>query len=123
MTALASLRRRDGASFPSGRAPAIDLSPLVGNWVNTETRSHWIARVVVRDDSGTLLIHPFGQGGDWGERPATMVCATGVTSAEGAAWVADFSNSRIEAMVHGGLLVLVAFTGSRFTREFFRRSS
>ena len=100
----------------------MDLSPLLGKWVNTETRSQWIAHVEVREDAGALLVHPYGHGGDWGERPATMVCASSVTSREGAAWVADFPNSRIESMVHGGLLVLVAFTGRRFTREFFRRS-
>ena len=101
---------------------ALDLSPLVGNWVNTETRSQWIARIEVRDGNGTLLVHPFGRA-DWGERPASAVYAARVTSGEGAAWIADFSESRVEALLNSGLLVLVAHDGRRFMREFFRRAS
>ena len=97
------------------------LSPLVGSWVNTETRSQWIARIEVRDDNGTLRVRPFGKS-DWGERPATAVYAAGVASTEGAAWIADFSESRVEALVNSGLLVVVAHDGRRFMREFFRRS-
>jgi hypothetical protein len=100
----------------------MDLSPLVGNWVNTETRSEWIARIEVRDDNGRLFVHPIGKA-DWEERPATAVYAAGITSTEGAAWIADFSQSRVEALLNSGLLVLVAHDGRRFTREFFRRSS
>ena len=100
----------------------LDLSPLVADWVNTDSRSQWIARIKVRDDNGTLRVHPFGRA-DWGEQPATAVYAARVTSGEGAAWIADFSDSRVEALLNSGLLVLVAHDGRRFMREFFRRTS
>lgn len=121
MTALASLRRRDRVLHPSGIAPPIDVSPLVGTWINTETRWQWLSRIEIREDNGGVLVRAHGAA-EWDETRATIVCAGG--------FVAEFSlpgmQTKIMAMVHQGLLVLVAFNDfrdgtSRFAREFFRQ--
>lgn len=124
MTALAAVRRRDRVSPAAGGTPEIDLSPLIGTWINTESRSRTISRIEVRRENGTLLIGP----DDWGAVPASMVCATAVTSTEAGGYIADFSSqAQLQATLNQGLLVVVVFSrtraGGRVTREFFRRQT
>lgn len=130
------MRRRDRVTVPPDRRPSIDLSPLCGVWINTETRSTWLSRIEVRDERGTLIVHPFGGLGgsphDWGEGRAEMVCATGVTSHEGGGFVANLSlellDAQLQANLSQGLLIVATFSHirdgasvrGRVTREYFR---
>src|SRR5688500_13087197 len=74
-----ALRARDRMTQPD-RISSIDLSPLAGSWINTETRRRWLSAIDVRVEGGHLRIHPWGgdapSPADWGEREAEMVCAT-----------------------------------------------
>jgi hypothetical protein len=120
------------------RISPIDLSPLAGSWINTETRRRWLSAIDVRVEGGHLRIHPWGgdapSPADWGEREAEMVCATAIDSAEGGGCVATFPLDSMETELHAtlnqGLLVVVAFNRTQdaaaapgmVTREFFRRA-
>ena len=99
----------------------MDLSPLVGQWINTETRRPDISAISVRRENGTVLVAP----DNWAESPASMICATAITSAEAGGYVADFASKQLQATLNQGLLVVVVFDreSRRVTREFFRRSS
>ena len=137
MSSLQAFRLRDRTTAADGVAPSIDPAPLVGSWVNTETRSRWLSRIQVRAEGQNLRVHAFGGDGrspaDWGEREADLVCATAIDSSEGGGYVATFPlesmESELQATLNQGLLVVVAFNRIRHgaaapgcvTREFFRR--
>jgi hypothetical protein len=137
MSALQAFRLRDRTSAAGGVAPSIDLTPLLGSWVNTETRSPWLATIHVRAEGPRLRIHPLGGSdpspADWGEREADVVCTTAIDSSEGGGYVATFAmdsmDSELQATLNQGLLVVVAFNRmhdganapGRVAREFFHR--
>ena len=137
MSAPQAFRARDRVDNPRPAA-SIDLSPLAGSWINTETRRRWIAALDLRVDGGRLRLHPWGGDApapvDWGEREAEMVCATAIDSSEGGGCMATFPFQSMESELHAtlnqGLLVVVAFNRTAdpktapglVTREFFRRA-
>jgi hypothetical protein len=137
VSSLQAFRLRDRTTAADGVAPSIDPAPLIGSWVNTETRSRWLSRIQVRADGERLRVHAFGGDGrspaDWGEREADVLCATAIDSNEGGGYVATFPlesmDSELQATLNQGLLVVVAFNRIRegtaapgcVTREFFRR--
>lgn len=138
MTSLQALRARDRAALRNRLPQAVDLSPLAGSWVNTESRRRWLAAIEMRVDGGRLHIHPFGgdrpSPADWGEREAEMVCAAAIDSTEGGGCVATFPfdsmESELQATLNQGLLVVVTFNHTQdpasspglVAREFFRRA-
>ena len=137
MSSLQAFRLRDRTTAADRVVPSIDLTPLLGSWVNTETRSPWLATIHVRADGPRLRIHPIGGSdpspADWGEREADVVCTTAIDSSEGGGYVATFAmesmETEIQATLNQGLLVVVAFNRvhdsamapGRVTREFFHR--
>jgi hypothetical protein len=137
VSASQALRARDRIA-PGAARPAIDLSPLAGSWINTETRRRWLASIDVRVDGPRLRLHPRGgdepSPRDWGEREAEIVCAAGIDSSEGGGCVATFPFRTMVAELHAtlnqGLLVVVAFNRmddpdrapGLVAREFFRRA-
>ena len=138
MSSLQALRARDRAGAPGPAAEPLDLTPLAGSWINTETRRRWLATLDVRVDGKRLRIHPRGgdapSPADWGEREAEVVCATAIDSREAGGCVATFPLPSMESELHAtlnqGLLVVVAFNRTddpaaapgSVTREFFRRA-
>jgi hypothetical protein len=137
VSTLQALRLRDRTTRQGGLSSSIDLSPLAGSWINTETRRPWLSSIEVRVDADRLRIHPRGgdapSPADWGEREADLVCATAIDSTEAGGYVATFPlesmETEIQATLNQGLLVVVAFNRGRdaasapgrVTREFFRR--
>ena len=137
MSSLQAFRLRDRTTAADGTAPSIDPTPLLGSWVNTETRSSWLSAIHVRADGPHLRIHPIGGGdgspADWGESEADLVCTTAIDSSEGGGYVATFVMesmvTELQATLNQGLLVVVAFNRmrdsamapGRVTREFFHR--
>jgi hypothetical protein len=130
-----ALRARDRPAPASG---PLDLTPLAGTWVNTETRRRWLAAIDVRVDGGQLRLHPRGgdapSPADWGERAAEVVCAGAIDATDAGGCVATFPldamDSELHATLNQGLLVVVAFNRTHdpaaapglVTREFFRRA-
>jgi len=99
----------------------IDPAPLVGTWVNFDTASRGLARVVVSGDgaggSGNLRVRAFGAGSpapvDWGE-VAGEPFADGVTlqAAVGFTAVYGFGGMRVmlASYLNKRLLVVDAYT-------------
>lgn len=126
---------------PEGRrGGAVDPSPLVGTWLNTDRFSPGIVRVVLATTATTatadigLTVHAFGAGSpepiDWGTVPA-QVYADGVASTAPAGFSAgyDFGFLRVslQGKMNRGVLVLALFNEFRdqsgraswFNREFY----
>lgn len=138
MSSPQALRARDRVTSHDRAAGPIDLTPLAGSWINTETRRRWFAALDMRVENGRLRIHPRGgdapSPADWGERDAEVVCATAIDSREAGGCVATFPLDSMETELHAtlnqGLLVVVAFNRTddpagapgSVTREFFRRA-
>ena len=66
MEPLRISRRRDLPEAGPRPLAAMDLSPLVGTWVNFDRTSRGIARLELADRDGELAVRVFGIE-DWGE--------------------------------------------------------
>lgn len=69
MEPLRISRRRDLPEAGPRSLGAVDLSPLVGTWVNFDAASRGIARLELADRDGELTVRVFGIE-NWGEIPA-----------------------------------------------------
>jgi hypothetical protein len=117
---------------------AVDGSPIVGHWINTNLSTPGIARVVVTSRDGNLSIRVFAASGhaphEWGDADVEVVYSNGVTSQAAMAFVATYDfgylQTRVEANLSLGLLVVATFNTFRddsgrfnfFAREFFYRA-
>lgn len=125
-----------------GREPprgGLDLSELVGTWVNTDRGSSGgTLRYEVSQRDGRLFLRGFGvgeRGGeayDWGETEATPLAQSVI---EARAWAFNcrfdfgFSSTEVAAYTKEGILIAASFSqfsdGSNradyWTREFFYR--
>jgi hypothetical protein len=116
---------------------AIDIVPFLGTWVNTNTKSKGISRVVVGRAGDGLTVDVFGacdgSPRDWGEVKVDFVYAKSAGSQEPMAFSArydfGFMETRLEANLSLGLLVIAGLNkfkddsgrSSYFSREFFHR--
>ena len=119
MDALRLADRNVGAD-----APSLDLTPLAGNWTNTETRTQWVRRLDIREDGGQLLVHLEGAQ-PWSARNADAVYAATINGAEATGFRVVFEDTEVQATLNQGLMVLVTFNdgaAKRVTREFFART-
>ena len=119
-------RRADGS---------IDLSPMLGTWINTNTASRGIVKVILSSDDGALAVQAFGacdpEPCDWGRASNVVACAAGPGSQEPMGFTArytfDFLEMRLEANLSRGLLIIASFNtfhddsgrSNFFSREFF----
>ena len=114
---------------------AIDLSPFIGNWVNTKKDTTGFVKLIVTNNDGKLRLRAFGastQPSDWGEVEA-FGFSDSVDSHNGRAFSASYDTGAIEVALQGnlnlGLLVLVTFNrfkdgsgrANYICREFFHR--
>ena len=115
----------------------IDGGALIGNWINSNPDTSSIARVNVFEADGKLRLQAFavGEAGlvDWGTTTAD-VFAAGPASRVGAGFAATFdfgvSETRLQAMIMKGLLVLAQFhlfkddsgRDSYFLREYYAKT-
>jgi hypothetical protein len=127
----------DAGRRPAPRA-ALRLDAMTGDWINTNPESPGIQRVEVSARDEGLAVHPVCAGepapGDWGTVAADALFADGMRSDQGMAWIARSGTasgweSRLQANVNLGLLVLAAFhssprpdRSSYFAREFYRHA-
>ena len=113
----------------------LNLSPLVGNWVNTNPDSSYLVRVVLTEQDGRLVLRGYGANEsapiDWGEVEAVPYAAGTSLMAGGfhAFYNLDGIETHLVANQKLGILVIQSYTRyldgsgrtSHFAREFFHR--
>src|SRR5262249_36178114 len=113
----------------------VDPSPLIGCWINTNTATPGLDRVIVSRRGDDLTIRVTSASGptprEWGDAGVDTVYATGVGATAALALLATydfgFLETRVEANLSLGLLVVATFNTFRdgsgrsnfFGREFF----
>ena len=119
---------------PSVKEP-LDLSPLVGDWVNTKPDSSYLVRLVLTEQDGRLLLRVYGANEpepiDWGEVEAVPYAAGTSTVARG--FHAFYNQEGIERHLVANekqeILVIQSYTRyldgsdrtSHIGREFYHR--
>ena len=129
------VRADERLNADSGAAAEINVTPMLGEWINTNPATRGIVKVVIRRDGDDVYIRVLGASSptpcDWGEAKVDALYATGVQSADPMALTATydfgFLETRLEANLSLGLLVIANFNTFRdgsgranyFSREFF----
>jgi hypothetical protein len=112
------VRARDTAAGPA--VPRVDHTPLLGTWINFDTRTTGISRVELSDRDGSLFVRVFGAGEpepiDWGEAPA-IAFSEDVRSAEAVAFTAeyDLGFERVSLAGYVNRRLLTVEPGTTFT--------
>ena len=108
----------------------VDLSPLVGNWVNSHRDTGWIKRFTISKAGGSFVIHTFGveEPLDWGEARLSAYAEASGELAFYCVYDLGFMDAIFAANRAKGLIVIAAFykfgDGSGrcvFNREFYFR--
>jgi hypothetical protein len=112
----------------------VDVSALLGDWVNSNPETSGIARMSLKDDGGGLVLEVQAVGPEglisWGAAPVEVFAASPSSRvAAGFACVYDFgfAETRLQAMLLKGLAVLAQFHSFKdgsgradfFVREYF----
>lgn len=115
----------------------IDVSPLVGTWFGIKLDESHIARLLIVERDGALVVHPYGTAdaevSDWGEVEAAPHTASGSTTASGFLARGRVGTTRIDliAVENQGVILLQIFTSfhdgsgraNEFAKCYFRRSA
>ena len=113
----------------------LELSSLVGNWVNTKPETDYFVRVVMSEQNGRLMFQGYGANEpdpiDWGEVEAQPYAVGSSLIAGGlhAFYNLDGIETHLVANQKLGILVIQSYTryvdgsgrASHFAREFFHR--
>jgi len=127
-----SFTRADARRRPEGR---IDVSPLLGDWINVNPGTDYLVRLEAAESGGGLRIRAHGSGAagpvDWGEAEATPYASGSGLEAGGfhARYDLGAAETFLAANQKLGILVIQSYTSFRdgsgrpahFAREFFRR--
>lgn len=138
MQLLKYVRAEDQLGAGSAAPAEIDPTPLLGEWINTNTATRGIEQVIISRAADAVFIRVFGAWSpsscDWGEARADVLYSTGVQSSDVMAFSAvydfGFLETRLEANLSLGLLVIANLNTFRdgsgrsnyFSREFFYHS-
>lgn len=114
---------------------AVDPTPFVGNWLNTnDSARHKIARVVMAVKDGVLIVHAYGDCVpdlcDWGEVKATVFAdsiGSHVAMSFSAVYDFGFMETYLQSNIKHGTLVIASCNrfkdgsgrANYYTREFF----
>jgi hypothetical protein len=117
---------------------ALRLNSLPGIWLNTDSGTRGIVKVVTAVNGSELTVRAFGAGDpdliDWGVVEADYIYALSLSSRVAAGFTAryrfDFADIHLQANWNQGLLVLASFTSFKdgssrsnyFSRDFFHRN-
>ena len=138
MQALKYVRAEDQLGAGSAAPAEIDPTPLLGEWINTNTATRGIEKVIITRRGDDVFIRVVGAWSpsplDWGEARADVLYSTGVQSSDVMAFSAvydfGFLETRLEGNLSLGLLVIANLNTFRdgsvrsnyFSREFFYHS-
>ncbi len=114
----------------------LNLSPLVGDWINLQGHSRYIVRTTLRSQDTSLLIRSYGANTpepiDWGEIEALPYVMGQALVANGFSTCYELDGVRVNLAANQKLGILVIYSyvsyhdGSgripHHTRDFFRRS-
>ena len=118
----------------AAKAGPLDLSALLGTWVNSNPETNGIARLVIAESGGnlTLQVYAIGPDGliDWGTTNVNVFTSS-PSSRVGAGFTClydfGFAETRLQGMIVKGLTVLAQFHSFKdesrrmdyFVREYF----
>ena len=127
-----SKMRADGRQLVEGES---DLSPLLGDWVNSNPQTDYISKLSVARQNGALVVHIYGANSpepiDWGEAKAIAYVTGGTLDIIG--FHARYDFGEIETFLAAnqklGILVIQSYTSfkdtsgrmNHFAREFFHQ--
>jgi hypothetical protein len=114
-----------------------DVSRLVGTWFGIKLDENRFAKLVIIEEGGRLLIHPYGSPDsevpDWGQVEATPHVDSGSTTATGFQAHCRLGAARVEFVVveNQGVLLVQTFTSfqddsgrpNEFGKAYYRRSA
>jgi len=125
---------RDCVETGANTNDPIDLSPFTGMWINSNSETSGIAKVLMSDNKGALSVRAYGIGPegliDWGTAEAT-VFTSGPSSRTCAGFSClfdfGFGETLLQGLLAKGLLVLAQFhtfkddsnRAAYFTREYY----
>src|SRR5689334_15576114 len=129
-------RANDNHGMGAGSTPPLDLTGIVGSWFNTNHETREIARLMVGEHDGMLVLNIEGAGlGErisWPETPA-LPYGEGPGTAEAAGFEAHrdfgFMETHLAANLKYGVMVIQSYNRFKdgsgrppyFTREFFHQ--
>jgi hypothetical protein len=137
MESLQYVKPEDRVQPPAttGNGQALQLDRLLGIWLNTNSSSQGIVKIMIEARGPALIVRALGAGDpspcDWGETQAEHIYANSISSNLAAGFTAwyhsDFSATHLQANWNQGLLVLASLTSFKdgsnrsnyFSREFF----
>ncbi len=116
LTPLEVLPHKPAAGAVAVALAPINPTPLLGNWVNVNTKTPNLAKTIITEKGTTTMVHLYGAcvptPCDWGVVPA-MIYAAGVsnTTAEGFTAVYKFSFKDVIVVGHleGAQLIIETF--------------
>jgi hypothetical protein len=112
-----------------------EVAPLLGTWVNSMPGTDHLAKVVMTERDGELLVRPYGSAAgdlvDWGETVATPYSVSGTTEVAGfhARYELGQVHTELAANEKLGILVIQSYTSfhdgsgrlGHYAREFFHQ--
>lgn len=119
------------------RGGRVDVAPLVGTWFGIKSDENHIAKLLITEQDGALLVHPYGwpdsELSDWGQFEAIPQTASGSTTASGFQAHCRLGAMRVDFLVveNLGVLLVQTFTSfhddsgrpGEFGKAYYRRSS
>jgi hypothetical protein len=140
MESVQCVKAEDRVELPgiTQNGHGLNLDSLPGTWLNTDSGTRGIVKVVTAVNGSELTVRTFGAGDpdliDWGEVEADYIYALSLSSHVAAGFTAryrfDFAEIHLQANWNQGLLVLASFTSFKdgsgrsnyFSRDFFHRN-
>jgi hypothetical protein len=140
MESVQYVKAEDRVEIPSvtQHERGLRLDGLPGVWLNTDSGTRGIVKVMTAVSGPELTVRAFGAGDpdliDWGEVEADYIYALSLSSRVAAGFTAryrfDFAEIHLQANWNQGLLVLASFTSFKdgsdrsnyFSRDFFHRN-
>ncbi|MEG4581613.1 hypothetical protein QUA71_18660 [Microcoleus sp. MON1_C5] len=89
----------------------IDFTPVLGTWINTNTKTRWIEKFTLTKHDEKIIMHAYGTQSpkDWGETEVTPFVDNLNENAFCARYELDSVESLLAANMSKGLWVIAAF--------------
>ncbi|MBH8576577.1 hypothetical protein I8752_27015 [Nostocaceae cyanobacterium CENA369] len=90
---------------------AIDFTPFLGTWINSNTKTKWIEKFILTKHNEQIIMHAYGTESlkDWGETEVTPFVDNINEKAFSAKFDRDSVESLLAANMNKGLWVIAAF--------------
>jgi hypothetical protein len=121
----------DAERSKPANAAEVDISPLLGNWRNSNPATNWIKRFTLSKKEGVFTMHTYSAAEpfDWGEVEITAYMDNAKEIAFHAAYDLESVHSLLAVNTNKGLIIIAAFNrfkedsgrSNSFCREFYFR--